>query len=477
MTSRTIIPMVVLALTLSVSWAPAQSVTGAAGTAESTTPTFPYIGEITGQDVYVRSGAGTAYYFTTKLNAPTRVTVTGHKYRWAEILPPAGSFSWIYKNYVKLDSANPGIGIVTGDTVRVWAGSEGVAPANSSSMQAKLNTGDQVRLLETGGTGDYYKIEPPVGARLYVSLDYVKYVGPVPAVKPVLPPRPGTTAVEPKPIQPAEAKPATPGTTQTKPEPKPAPTEAPVVTADQTDPATESEGTQATEPAQQGTETGETTEGTQEPTPPARDTSKERQLVEQCREIEKQITAELAKPLEQQDYSALRKQLQAITADPAAGNAKVYADYYLSRIEAYELVRSVNEQIQQNDQELAAIRQKVEADLEAKLGQIPNRGRYLIRGRIRPSNIYTAKTGQKRYIILDDTGRIVAYAVPANPIADLSVKSVLDKVVGLVGKVVNDPKNPITLIEFAEVEAITDDGSPRTSAGTAVPSKPPSSGR
>lgn len=470
MTSRTIIPMVVLALVLFVSRDPAQSAAGAGAVAESTTPTFPYIGEITGQDVYVRSGPGTAYYFTTKLNAPTRVTVMGHKYRWAEILPPAGSFSWIYRNYVKLDSANPGIGIVTGDTVRVWAGSEGVAPANSSSMQAKLNTGDQVRLLETGGTGDYYKIEPPPAARLYVSLDYVKYVGPVPAIKPVLPPRPGTTAAEAKPTPPAEPKPAAPDTPQTKPEPKPAPTQAPAATAD---PATK-ESTESTQPGKDETQATEVAEAT-EPKPPVREASKERQLVEQCREIEKQITAELAKPLEQQDYSTLREQLQAIAVDPAAGNAKAYAEYYLSRIEAYELVRTVNERIQQNEQELTAIRQRVEADLEAKLRQIPNRGRYLIRGRIRPSNIYTAKTGQKRYIVLDDTGRIVAYAVPANPIADLSVKGVLDKVVGLVGKVVSDPKNPITLIEFTEVEAITD--APTGSAGTGTPSATPGAAR
>jgi len=341
-------------------------------------------------------------------------------------------------------------------------------------MQAKLNTGDQVRLLETGGTGDYYKIEPPVGARLYVSLDYVKYVGPVPAIKPVLPPRPGTAPAEVKPTQPAEAKPATPGTTEPKPRPKPAPTETPAATADPTDPATESESTEPTEPAQEGTEAAEAAEAT-ESKPPARDTSKERQLVEQCREIEKQITAELTKPLQQQDYSTLREQLQAIAVDPAAGNAKAYAEYYLSRIEAYELVRTVNERIQQNEQELTAIRQRVEADLEAKLRQIPNRGRYLIRGRIRPSNIYTAKTGQKRYIVLDDTGRIVAYAVPANPIADLSVKGVLDKVVGLVGKVVSDPKNPITLIEFTEVEAITD--APTGSAGTGTPSATPGAAR
>ena len=451
MTSRGIIPMVVLVLCVCPVLAQNSAATaaGAGAGAESETPEFPYIAEINAQDVYVRSGAGTAYYFTRKLDAPARVTVTGRKYGWAEILPPEGSFSWIYKNYVKLDPANPGIGLVTGDTVRVWAGSDRVAPANSSSMQAKLNTGDLVRLIDTQGTGDYYRIEPPAGARLYVSQKYLDYVGPVPVIKPILPPRPGTTPQTTVSESP-QTQPGTTPTTQPKPTVDPG-QGTPVTETTEAGPQTPSGTTEPGQPT--GTETSTPSDATAV-APQIPVAANEKEFIRQCREIEKRIKAELAKPLAQQDYAALREQLDAIQGNPAAGNAKVYAAYYLSRIEAYELVREATEQVQRNEEQLAAIRKKVEADLEAKMKQIPNRGRFLLRGRIKPSNIYTAKTGQKRFIMLDETGRIVAYAIPANTIAGLKVKNVLDEVVGLVGKVVSDPKNPVTLIEFTEVEVI-----------------------
>ena len=63
------------------------------GVAEkSTLPEVPYIAEITGTDVYVRSGPGRSYYFCSKLNSPEKVTVVGHEHGWLEIIPPHGSF-------------------------------------------------------------------------------------------------------------------------------------------------------------------------------------------------------------------------------------------------------------------------------------------------------------------------------------------------------------------------------------------------
>ena len=107
-------------------------------------PKTPYMAEVIGTDVRIRSGAGTVFYYCGKINAPARVTVVGHKFEWSEIVPPAGSFSWISKRYVEPDSSNPGIGIVTGDSVRVWAGSDLIEPMRSSSLQTKLNEGDTV---------------------------------------------------------------------------------------------------------------------------------------------------------------------------------------------------------------------------------------------------------------------------------------------------------------------------------------------
>jgi uncharacterized protein YgiM (DUF1202 family) len=144
---------------------------------EAATVSFPYMAEVGGMDVYIRSGPGTNYYRCGKLNAPDKVEVVGSENAWSKIVPPAGSFSWISKQYVALDTNNPGQGIVTGDNVRVRAGSEFVPPLHSVSLQTQLNKGAKVKLLGEE-KDDYYKIAPPEGAYLWVSTEYLKGVGP-----------------------------------------------------------------------------------------------------------------------------------------------------------------------------------------------------------------------------------------------------------------------------------------------------------
>jgi hypothetical protein len=139
---------------------------------------FPYVAEVTGDDVYIRSGPGTQYYSCDKLNKSDRLRVVNSRYSWSRIVPPVGSFSWISKQFVGIDPNNPGVGIVTGDTVRVYAGSEHLKPIHSTTMQLRLNKGDKVRLMGEV-KGDYYKIAPPEGAYLWVSTRYTKPLGPV----------------------------------------------------------------------------------------------------------------------------------------------------------------------------------------------------------------------------------------------------------------------------------------------------------
>ena len=134
---------------------------------------FPYVAQIAGDDVYIRSGAGTNYYNCGKLKKGDRVQVVSSMFSWSRIVPPAGSFSWISAQYVAIDPNKPGVGIVTGDNVRVYAGSDEVRPMHSTSLQLKLNRGDKVKLL--GEEKDnYYKIVPPSGAYLWISSEYVK---------------------------------------------------------------------------------------------------------------------------------------------------------------------------------------------------------------------------------------------------------------------------------------------------------------
>ena len=158
--------------------APSGKSVAADDTSEVSVPSFPYVGEITGNDVYIRSGPGTNYYRCGKLNKADRVKVVSRRTVWSRIVPPAGSFSWISKRYVSIDPDNSAIGIVAGDAVRVYAGSNYREPIHSEILQLKLNKGEKVKLLGEE-KDDYYKITPPTGAYLWVSTQYIKPLGPV----------------------------------------------------------------------------------------------------------------------------------------------------------------------------------------------------------------------------------------------------------------------------------------------------------
>jgi len=155
---------------------------------EAAVPSFPYIARITDDNVNIRSGPGTQYYSCGKLNKAERVKVVGSQFSWSHIVPPPGSFSWISKQYVSIDPNNPATGIVTGDAVRVYAGSDYIKPIHSTTMQLKLNRADKVTLMGEE-KGDYYKIVPPSGAYLWVSTKYTEPLGPVGEVPPTVEPK------------------------------------------------------------------------------------------------------------------------------------------------------------------------------------------------------------------------------------------------------------------------------------------------
>lgn len=444
--------------------APAPAPTTSQPTAQPTLPEpeRPYIAEIVGTNVYVRSGPGTAYYFTTKLSQPAKVTVVDHKFTWAQIIPPDGSFSWVSKSYVKLDSANPGIGIIDGQAVRIWAGSEAVEPMRSTSLQAKLNDGDTVKLLgPIEAKGDYYKIAPPPSARLWIGREFLKYVGPAPKATVVLPPRPGTEkpTTPPTATTPAPAPGTTTSTTPVPVTPKPG-TETTPVTPDATTTVSTTE-TPATTP------TPEAPKPAVEEKKESPEKIREKELIQQCRKLAEQVIAELNKPLQEQNYAEFRKSLETISKDPQAGNAKIFADYYIERIDAYELAQEAGKAINQQDSALDKIRKDIQKNLADKLAAIPNPGKYILTGIIKESLVYTTKTGQKRYLIVNETGKILGYAIPASNVSESLVTPLLGKMVGLVGKPGPDSKNPMALIEFTDIDQLSD-----TTVEKPVPAKP-----
>src|SRR3989339_603582 len=136
---------------------------------------FPYTAVITEDNVNIRSGAGTNYYVCGQLNKGDMVKVVTQKYSWSQIVPPQGGFAWISKQYVAPDPQNQGIGIVTGDAVRVYSGSDFLKPIHSTTSPIKLDKGQRVKLLGEP-QDDYYKIVPPEGAYVWISTEFTRPV-------------------------------------------------------------------------------------------------------------------------------------------------------------------------------------------------------------------------------------------------------------------------------------------------------------
>ncbi len=392
---------------------------------------YPFVAQVTGTDIYVRSGNSTADYPCTKISTPDTVTVVDEVFGWARILPPVGCYSWVYKAYVKLDPSDPTIGVITGNNVNVWAGAEKIEAGRSSGSQTQLNTGEVVTLFaKQPETSEYYKIEPPTGAHLWVSVDYLKYVSQVIQDKPiVIPPRPDKMVTD------AAAQPS-------GEQPRPKFTNLDTAVPDQTQPAVKVE-------IKEDVKTPEP-----EKVEVPKLTVKENELMQECYKIEAGIDEELKKSINLQNYTKAKESLDKVKDQPDAGKAGIYAQYLLDRIQRYELAHDVTEALKTQDAQLEKAKANIEKAHQDKLKKMPKEVNFLYVGTLKPSHVYTSKTGQKRYILIDATGKILCYIISASPQIDAQLQQKLNATVGINGEVVSDVKSLVALVAATEIESM-----------------------
>jgi len=348
-----------------------------AGNVVEGVPSFPYIAEITNDKVNIRSGPGTNYYRCGQSNKGDRVKVVGSQFSWSRLVPPAGSFSWISKQYVSIDQSNPTVGTVTGDAVRVYAGSEDLRPIHSTTVQLKFDRGDKVRLLGEE-EGDYYKIVPPAGAYLWVSTQFIRPLGRVGEVELIV-----------------------------EPEPK-VETSRVVYT----------------------------------------DASLEARKLNEYYAVQEQIKAEQAKPMDGQNYVAIKNRLAEIAEIREAGKAARYSEFAIKQIEGFELAQAVAKEVRLQDKHLRRIQERIERARARKLAQVPELGRFAVVGELQTSNIYGPEAELTHYRIIDDSGKTLCYAVA---VVEMDLSEFLGRKVGLVGTI--EPHPPIggAIVRFAEV--------------------------
>jgi uncharacterized protein YgiM (DUF1202 family) len=367
-----------------------------AGSGEAGSMSFPYMAEVAGDDLYVRSGPGTNFYYCSKLNKGDEVKVVGKQFSWARILPPPGSFSWISMQYVSIDPADPKVGTVTGDKVRVYAGSDNVEPLHSTTLQGKLDRGDKVTLLGEQ-MDDYYKIAPPSFAYLWVSVNFTKPL-------PVKVPETVTPAAE-------------PSTTKT----------------------TAAEESKTVKPPE--TEPEETPkETTPEPASPET-------LLEKYEALQEQVQAERAKPIEKQNYTEIKKALIEITGNENAGKAARYAEHVLKQIKDLELVLAVDKEVRLQNEQLKTIREKIQKSRAARKEKFEDLGSYAVIGRLQTFTTY----GPGNYRIVDDSGKTVCYALPNGPISQIELSNLIGLKVGLVGTIEPHKQTKGVLVRFTKV--------------------------
>jgi len=361
--------------------------------------TFPYVGEVIASDLNLRSGPGTNYYSWGKIGQPTRVVVLGQQFSWSQIMPPPGSFSWIFKQYVQVDAKNPQVAIVNSDNVRVYAGAEDRDAMLSDSVQVTLNKDQKVRLLGDA-VGDYYKIAPPEGASLWLSTQYIKFLRKADEIE--------VKTSKPADIPAAEVKAK-----------KPAGFATPEVVVDQVSPGNK--------------------------------------YLEQYYSYTKRLDEEKNKPLADQNYVEIRAGLESLAANKDAGKAAEYAQYTLKTVSRYELAKQSASLIEGQKSTLQQQLEAIEKERQLKKAQTVTSKSFDLSGTFKPSAVYSRRPDLKRYVVMDDKNKPICYAEPATAAMQGDLREYYDKNVGLNGEISTDPISNFPLIKFTEIQIVPDE--------------------
>ncbi|MFQ5489077.1 MAG: SH3 domain-containing protein [Phycisphaerae bacterium] len=341
-----------------------------------------YVGEVTTDRVYVRSGPSANYYPVTKLQAGDRVWVIGSEGTWLAIEPPSGCHSLVADTYV--DTGDGNLGVINGDNVRVRAAS--LLSEKMYAIQTKLSKGAEVRIVGDNGNG-YYLIAPPAGCKLWMAGQYVLRVPDE---------RLALEAAERKKGQKVALK-------------------APDGAASLTDAQAEAN------PAAKSAE------------PPGKP-SQPKDLRAQVEQIDADLKLEMKKPLLKRELARFLDAFGPLADQDADTFARLYATNRLAQVrdmmERIDAVRSIRE-----------LREQVSADRTAALaGRASIRPRTLnldtgfdIQGQLRRSAVYAAPTGPRRYRLVDPTKtpvRTLGY-VEIPPNSDIDAEALLGRKVGV----------------------------------------------
>lgn len=415
---------------------------------------YNFLGEINGNNVFVRSGPSDSYYPTTKLPKGTQVKVVGMKFQYLKIEPPPGSFSYVGKAYVER-RGDGSVGRVT-TAANVRTGSE--LNSMKTTVQTKLDPGTDVKIL--GEQDEYYKVEPPPGAYLYVHQQFVEAKGPAGGPEQGVAANRGDGQVETPRPQPAEptAKPTpTPGTGEI----------AEIITGDKPQPPTTESVTEGganpqTAPSRGGPDTQATATTRPNDTQPTSADAKFEQLEAQFADASKQ-------PVIEQPLDDLLGGYQALVKDESlAESLKRIADARIVALKTRQEAKQEFLAVRKSQDEAAARRKALQAEREELEEQIRQSQVefFAAVGTLRNSSLQQGPRGTTLYRLTDpDTGRTLVY-VRSN---DKQMTAMLNQFVGVKGELRNDPLLRMRVVTPTETKQVDRSKVGSTIAATVLP--------
>ena len=192
--------------------------------------------------------------------------------------------------------------------------------------------------------------------------------------------------------------------------------------------------------------------------------------LERYQALQKRIEAERKKPHKEQDYKDIKKELTEIANDEKAGKIAIYAKKVLQRVEARIFALSVIEQVRLQDELLNKQTEGIDKAHAAKLAEIKNTGQYAVTGKFQPFTLF----GKGHYRIVDNSGKMVCYALPSNQIKQTDLSKFIGKRVGLKGVIQPHLPTRKAMVRFTDIVLLGDDAqqvavSVETKVGTDKP--------
>ena len=399
---------------------------------------FNFIGEVSANNVYVRSGPSDSYYPTMKLNKGARITVRGSKFQYLKIEPPPGSFSYVGKAYVER-RGDGSVGRVT-TAANVRTGSE-LNPMKTT-VQTKLEPGTDVKIL--GEQEEYYKIEPPPGAYLYVQKDFVAPVerivtqgeqvaqsNPEQNTQQQTAPEASTPARDPTNTTGTIAEIATGNTGETR-QAEPSSQQTPVAAAPNRPPAAEGNASTTRPNETQPAATAEV----------------------RFEKLEAEFEAASQRPVIDQPVEELLNSYQEVVNDEALPESlKRIADARIAALKVRKQTREEFAAVRKSQDEMEARRRALQAEREELEEQIQktNVEFFAAVGTLRPSSLQQGPRGTTLYRLTDpDTGRTLVYVRSG----DRAMGAFVNQFVGVKGELVSDPLLRLRVITPSETKQV-----------------------